>query len=104
MLTIFQWLTIAQWLIMSGATILLWRMRETVSETRDQSDLLHRLKESEKEIERLRKWRHEIMVPWQQDLLGVIEEKFVTRREYEARYRDDDTPPPWPGRPERRRK
>lgn len=94
-LTLYEWISLAQWAVMGVTTVLLWRMRSSVRDAVDQADHERRLKLTEQEIDRLRQWRHEVIVPWQQKLLGDVEERFVTRREWdEARRHNDDSP--WP--------
>lgn len=95
MLTIYEWISLAQWIVMGVTSLLLWRMRSSVKDAVDQADQDRRIKENEAEIHRLREWRHNSIVPWQQSLLGEIENRFVTRREWdEARRTGSDSP--WP--------
>lgn len=96
-LTIYEWISLAQWVVMGVTSLLLWRMRTSVKTAVDHADQDRRIRETEQEIERLRKWRHEIIVPWQQTLVGELEERFVTRREWdEARRSNGGSDSPWP--------
>ena len=87
--------TVIQSGVMAAATGLLWSLRKTARDATDQTKILQRLDEHDKEIERLRRWRHEVIVPWQQNLMGQIEEKFYTRREKQAE-RDNGADSPFP--------
>ena len=93
-----QWLafvTVLQSVVTGAATVLLLSLRKTARDATDQTKILQRLDEHDKEIERLRRWRHEVIVPWQQNLMGQIEEKFYTRREKQAE-RDNGADSPFP--------
>ena len=97
MLTLYEWISLAQWAVMGVTTILLWRMRTSVSDAVNQADHERRIKSTEQEIERLRDWRHKELVPWQQVLMDKLDERFVTRREYQS----NDSP--WPSNERRKR-
>ena len=103
MFTIYEWVSLAQWAVMGVTTLLLWRMRTSVRNAVDQADHERRIKDTETEIDRLRKWRHEIIVPWQQELIGKVEERFVTRREWEEARRNTVDDSPWPSNDRRRK-
>lgn len=96
MLKIYEWISLAQWAVMGVTTILLWRMRATVKDAVDKASIQRRIQNVEQEIARLRDWRHKELVPWQQLLMEKMDERFVTRREYQNES-------PWPSN-ERRKK
>lgn len=96
MLTLYEWVSLAQWVVMGVTSLLLWRMRTSVKDAVGQADHERRIAGTEEEIERLRKWRHEIIVPWQQTLIGELEERFVTRREWDEARRNNGGDSPWP--------
>ena len=98
MLKLYEWISLAQWAVMGVTTILLWRMRSSVHDAVDKATLHRRIQSAEQEIDRLREWRHKELIPWQQVLLEKMDERFVTRREYETR---DDSP--WPSNERRKR-
>ena len=97
MLTLYEWISLAQWVVMGITSLLLWRMRTSVKDAVGQADQDRRIKENEAEIHRLREWRHNIIVPWQTELAGRLEERFVTRREWdEVRRSDGGSDSPFP--------
>lgn len=86
-LSLYQWISLAQWALMSIGTVVLWRMRTSVQEAVDHAETQRRLKTCEDEIERTRKWRHDVITPWQTELVLKLDDRYVMRREHE-------TPPP----------
>ena len=90
-----DWISFAQTLVTAVAMLLLWFWRRSITIALTDQTIQNRLHDADQEIERLRKWRHEVIVPWQQTLIGEIEDRFVTRREWdEARRNGADSP--WP--------
>lgn len=89
----FEWFSVVQTAVMVIATVLVWSLKRTARTAVHDHDLTNRLTASEQEIARLREWRHNMIVPWQQGLLLQIEERFVTRREWDQARNDDS---PWP--------
>lgn len=79
--------------VTGGAAVLVWAWRRSLKTSLTDHDTERKLHDHETEITRLREWRHNVIVPWQQSLLGTIEDKFVTRREWDAARGDDS---PWP--------
>ncbi len=77
----FQWFTVAQTAVMALVTVVLWTMRARVQVAVDQHDTTRRLAMAEKEIERMREWRHNVIVPWQTTLLLALDERYLLRRE-----------------------
>ena len=101
MLNLYEWISLAQWVVMGVTSILLWRMRTSVKDAVGQADHERRLKAAETEIERLRDWRHKEVVAWQQTLMDKMDERFITRLEVRAHNGEDS---PWPLNERRRRK
>jgi len=99
-LNLYEWISLAQWVVMGATSLLLWRMRTSEKDAVDSADHERRLKFAELEIERLRNWRHNEIVVWQQTLMDKIDERFVTRREFQLQSGTDS---PWPSNERRRR-
>lgn len=102
MFTAYEWFTAVQSLAMAGATGMLWKMRSAIASAVDQADTKKRLGDAENEIQRLRDWRHKEVIAWQQTLETRLEEKYLTRREYEATHSANGDSP-WPHNDRRRR-
>lgn len=100
MLKLYEWISLVQWGVMGATSILLWRMRTAVKEAVDAADHERRIKSAEQEIERLREWRHKEVVAWQQTLMDKMDERFLTRREYQVTNGGDS---PWPSNERRKR-
>lgn len=96
MFTTYEWISLAQWVVMGVTSLLLWRMRSSVKEAVDQADHERRIRATEEEIDRIRKWRHEVIVPWQQTLIGEMEKRFVTRYEWDEARRSNGDDSPFP--------
>lgn len=100
-----DWISFAQTLVTAVAMLLLWFWRRSITIALTDQTIQNRLAALDRadtghdlEIDRLRKWRHEVIVPWQQNLLGDIEERFVTRREWDEARRNNggSEDSPWP--------
>lgn len=98
-----DWISFAQTIVTAVAMLLLWFWRRSITIALTDQTIQNRLAaldkattESDLEIERLRKWRHEIIVPWQQTLIGELEDRFVTRREWDEARRNGEHDSPWP--------
>lgn len=111
-LTAFEWFSIIQTIVMVVATVLIAGLRKSNKAAVHDHDLTARLAAVEKtvaaiedenlsvrvnqveyELERVRKWKHDVIVPWQQTLMDKMEERFLTRREWDQA-RGDDSPFP----------
>lgn len=89
----FEWFSVLQTVIMVIATALIASLRRSAKTAVHDHDLVSRLATAENEIKRLREWRHDVLTPWQQTLVEKLEEKFLTRREWDQARGDDS---PWP--------
>jgi len=95
-----EWISLVSLGINTAATAVLITLRHSVTRAkldtdvaRDIADLQESQAENKKEIERLRDWRHNIVVPWQQNLMGECEKRFVSRELWlEARNADSPRP------------
>lgn len=94
MFSAYEWFSVAQTLIMLGAGYFTYRLTRVSRSSATTATVNYRLAQAEEEIKQLRNWKHNILVPWQQELEARLDDRFVTRREYEARNQTDDTP--WP--------
>jgi hypothetical protein len=99
-LRLYEWLSLVQWAVMGVTSILLWRMRSSVKDAVEQADHERRIRSTEIEIERLREWRHKDVVNWQQTLMDRLDERFLTRREFQSVNGNDS---PWPSNERRKR-
>ena len=91
----YEWISLAQTVIMAAAGVLIWTVQRSAKIDSNNHDLLNRVGKNEAEIQRLRDWRHNDIVVWQQTLWDKVEERFVTRREWEeSRRGTDDSPFP----------
>jgi hypothetical protein len=79
--------------VLSGATATQFGLSRIIKRAITDEKVTRDLKEHGDEIARLRDWRHNILTPWQQTLMEKLDERFVTRREWDEARRDDS---PWP--------
>lgn len=88
----FQWFSVLQTLVMVIATIVIWTLKRSSSVAVNDARIQDRLKAIENEVERLRDWRHNIMIPWQQNLMLNLDDRYLLRRDRDGNV--DDSPRP----------
>lgn len=93
----YEWFAIAQTIVMAGAGFYAYRLAKVSKASAHSALTGYRLTAIEHEIKKLREWKHDVLVPWQQELEARLEDRFVTRREYDAaRAESVNTDTPWP--------
>lgn len=102
----YEWISIVQIVVTASATYIIWRWKQSAITAVTEARVHDRLNKLEEDATKASRWRHDVMIPWQTTLLERLEERFVTRREWNERDRrqiDDDSPFP-PNQDRRRRR